>query len=342
VSSPRPIVIGLTGPIGCGKSAALRFLVGFGADGVDADRVAHAAIQPDGPAYGPVLARFGRGILDDDGLIDRHALGRLVFSDRGALADLERLVHPAVSAEIAARIRAATAPALVIEAIKLFEAGLSQKLCDHTWVMRCTPSNQLERLWASRRMTPAEVERRQANQLTADEMAAQASLVISSDGTLAETGLKLLTAWRSLGLPLPAARIRSAEAGDDEGVAALQTTLSTPIEPASNTGGTFRWVAQLGILVVACLVLRPLSEASGVGEMRLGVAAPAQGLGVGTALLAIAKAQARKSRWSGLYTPDHPDDSRAGFYRRRGFVCGATAAKGAARLVWHAQSEEEG
>ena len=78
----KPFVIGLTGGIGSGKSVVLADLVSLGAEGIDADRVAHEVMAPDGPAYAPIVAEFGRDILAPDGQIDRGRLGQRVFADR--------------------------------------------------------------------------------------------------------------------------------------------------------------------------------------------------------------------------------------------------------------------
>lgn len=141
-----PIVIGLTGGIGCGKSHVLETLVALGAEGVDADKVAHEVMAPGGPAYAPLLAAFGPGLLGPDGAIDRVKLGALVFRDGEALAWLEGIVHPAVYEATKARVANSRAPVVVIEAIKLLEAGLSVTLCDQVWVVVCSEAAQLERL----------------------------------------------------------------------------------------------------------------------------------------------------------------------------------------------------
>lgn len=140
----RPIRIGLTGNIATGKSEVGRMLAGFGACVIDADRVAHEVMEPGGPAYGPVVEAFGAGILADDGRIDRARLGAIVFRDPAALASLEAAVHPAAIAEIDRRIAAAAEPAVVIEAIKLIEAGMHRNY-DALWVVtapaRCRSSD---------------------------------------------------------------------------------------------------------------------------------------------------------------------------------------------------------
>ena len=83
------MIVGLTGNIATGKSTVLAYLRRKGAYIIDADRLAHAAMLPSGPAYAAVVAAFGAGIVTEDGQIDRPALGRIVFADAGALRRLE-------------------------------------------------------------------------------------------------------------------------------------------------------------------------------------------------------------------------------------------------------------
>jgi dephospho-CoA kinase len=194
------LVIGLTGSIGSGKSNVLQELVALGAEGIDADRVAHQVIAPGGAAYAAVVAEFGPEIVGPDGRIDRGALGRRVFADPAALARLEAIVHPAVGQVIAARVAASQAPVVVIEAIKLLEAGLSRQLCDQVWVTVCAEETQIARLAACRGLSAAEVRRRLAAQMPPAQMLAQADRVIDTNGTLAETARAVRSAWAELGL----------------------------------------------------------------------------------------------------------------------------------------------
>jgi dephospho-CoA kinase len=146
----RTVRIGLTGPIGCGKSTVAGWLATRGAVVVDADEVARAVTAPGQPAHDAVLARFGDPVRGADGTLDRAALARIVFADPAALRNLEAIVHPAVRPAIVAEIaaaEAAAAPAVVIEAIKLVEGGLGE-LCDEVWLVTCDARVQRERLLA--------------------------------------------------------------------------------------------------------------------------------------------------------------------------------------------------
>jgi dephospho-CoA kinase len=201
----KPFVIGLTGSIGCGKSHVLETLVKLGAEGIDADKVAHEVMAPGAAAYEQIVAAFGPEILGESGAVDRVQLAARVFRDPAALAQLEAIVHPAVYAETKRRVETSAAPAVAIEAIKLLEAGLSVGLCDEVWVVVCSEAEQLARLARSRGMSPEEVRRRRANQMAPELMAERADRIIRSDGTLEETENEVLRLWVALGLPLPTA-----------------------------------------------------------------------------------------------------------------------------------------
>ena len=192
----RTIRIGITGPIGCGKTQVVRWLAELGVHVVDADAVARAVTAPGGAVHAVILRRFGPAVTGPDGMLDRAALGRIVFADSGALRELEAIVHPAVRPRILDEIdaaEAAGAPAVAVEAIKLVEGGLAG-LCDEVWVVTCDPAVQLERILA--RGTPArDAEQRIAAQAgLAERLRPTATRVLDTSGTLAETRAEVVAA----------------------------------------------------------------------------------------------------------------------------------------------------
>ncbi|MEO8626120.1 MAG: dephospho-CoA kinase [Candidatus Limnocylindrales bacterium] len=144
----RPFLIGLTGPIGCGKSNVGRVLAELGGTVIDADVLAREATASGGPALGQIRERFGDRVFDANGELDRTGLASIVFADAAALADLEQIVHPHVRRLLRDRLKAAErerVPFVVIEAIKLVEGGLADQ-CDEVWLIECSEATQRARL----------------------------------------------------------------------------------------------------------------------------------------------------------------------------------------------------
>ena len=186
---PRTVRIGITGPIGCGKSQVVRWLAELGVQVVDADGISRSVTAPGHPAHDLILRRFGAKVAAPDGTLDRQALGRIVFSDPAALRELESIIHPAVRPRIVEAIEAAEragAPAVAIEAIKLVEGGLAAQ-CDEVWVVTCDPAVQLQRLM-ERGTPPADADQRMTAQAgLVERLRPAATWVLDTSGTAAET-----------------------------------------------------------------------------------------------------------------------------------------------------------
>ncbi|HSN73750.1 MAG TPA: dephospho-CoA kinase [Anaerolineae bacterium] len=195
---PKKTVIGLTGNIGVGKSTVMTLLAELGAVGIDADQVAHQVMEPGQLAYHRVVARFGPQIAPDGGPIDRLRLGQIVFNDPAALADLEAIVHPAVFQVIQRRVDEADAPVVVIEAIKLLEAGLSRQLCHQVWVVTAPREQQIQRLMRSRNLSAAEAVLRIDAQPPQADKVAQADVVIENSGSLEDVRVQVEQSWWTL------------------------------------------------------------------------------------------------------------------------------------------------
>lgn len=191
-------IIGLTGNIGTGKSTVLQMLAELGAEIIDADKLAHEVIAPNGPAYAAVVEAFGQEIVKPDGHIDRGKLGEIVFRDPQPLASLEALVHPAVSVRTRELIEQAKTPVIILEAIKLLESGLARQLCDEVWVVTCRREQQLARVMAQRGLTEAEARLRMEAQPPQEEKIAQADVIIDNSGTVEETRKQVRAAWEKL------------------------------------------------------------------------------------------------------------------------------------------------
>ena len=193
----RPFLIGLTGNIATGKSLVGEMLARLGANVIDADRVAHEVMRVGGPAFSAVVEAFGPSVLAADGTIDRAKLGDIVFRDGGALERLEAAVHPAVIAEVGRRIALATEPVVVVEAIKLIEAGMHRGY-DALWVVTAPRHLQIARLKAARGLTEEEAVLRVDAQPPQEEKAALADRVLVNDGSLDQLQQEVQRAWAQL------------------------------------------------------------------------------------------------------------------------------------------------
>ena len=197
MNTSRPIVIGLTGNIGVGKSAVLTMLQALGARTVDADKVAHEVIAPGGSAYDAVVTAFGDCILNPDGTIDRAKLADIVFTDHDQLRRLERIIHPAVEQRISQIVDEASEPVVAIEAIKLLESRL-RHLCDTIWVVTASRETQLNRLVRQKGMDKDEALRRMAAQSPQSHKVREADVVINNDGDLEQLKAQVEAAWNEL------------------------------------------------------------------------------------------------------------------------------------------------
>jgi dephospho-CoA kinase len=181
--------VGLTGGIACGKSRVRRHLAAAGFGTLDLDGVAHETMAPGGPAYGDVVAAFGRGILAADGTVDRKVLGARVFADAAARAELNALVHPRVRDEEARRAAAHAAAGgrvFVTDAALLVEAGFHLRF-DRLVVVDCEGGEQLRRLVARDKIEEAAARTRIAAQMPAAEKRRFAHILFDASGTLEAT-----------------------------------------------------------------------------------------------------------------------------------------------------------
>jgi dephospho-CoA kinase len=179
------IRIGLTGPIGCGKSTVGRWLEERGAVLVDADAVAREVTAPGTPGHDAVLARFGAAVRAADGTLDRAALARIVFADADRLRDLEAIVHPVVRPALLGRIdeaQRAGAAVVVVEAIRLVEGGLASA-CDEVWLVTCAPGDQRRRLRQRGMETTDALRRIEAQAGLEERLRPVASRVIDTSGS---------------------------------------------------------------------------------------------------------------------------------------------------------------
>ena len=194
------LVIGLTGGFGSGKSTVAGMLRELGARVLDADKVGHQLYQPGTPVFEEVVQAFSRGILNQEGEVDREKLARKVFGNPEALRKLNAITHPRIAQRVEAVLeggRREGVKVAVLEAALLLEAGLTSQV-DQVWVTQASEARVKERLRASRGLAGEEIEARLACQMPVEEKAKRARVVIDTDGTLAQVREEVERLWQKL------------------------------------------------------------------------------------------------------------------------------------------------
>jgi dephospho-CoA kinase len=193
------LAVGLTGGIGSGKSAVADLLVARGALLIDADQVARDVVTPGGPAYQPLIDRFGPGIVAADGTIDRPALAAVAFADDAARADLNAITHPAIGVAMIGALEAqAETDRIVVLAIPLLKALHRETMkLDKVVVVDCPTDIALQRLISQRGMDRADAEARIRAQISREERKENADYVLDNSGDRAslEAGVADLWEW---------------------------------------------------------------------------------------------------------------------------------------------------
>jgi dephospho-CoA kinase len=190
-------LIGLIGNLGSGKSTVRQMLEQLGARGIDADALAHVVMQRGTPTWRAIVNAFGTDILTYDGRINRRTLGARVFANTSALHELETIVHPAVSTLTKELLRETPQPVVVIEAVKLIEAGMNQ-WCDALWAVTCAPAFQIERVMRTRSISAEEARARIAAQGALDDKLRLADVVIDNSQDLAATREQVTREWQAI------------------------------------------------------------------------------------------------------------------------------------------------
>jgi dephospho-CoA kinase len=192
------IAIGITGGIACGKSTVGGILEAAGLQVLDTDRVAHALMVAGSEVHLQVVEVFGEEILDAGGEVDRKKLGAIVFREPDRLAELNRIVHPAVSQVwrrwLAERIGVGEDVAVMIPL--LFEVG-----ADEGWdaiLVVVSPEDQVLVRLAARGLSEAEARSRIASQMPPDEKMKRTNFVIENDGSMIDLERNTLRIWQAI------------------------------------------------------------------------------------------------------------------------------------------------
>ncbi len=195
---PGMKVIGLTGNICSGKSTIAQFLARMGAAVINADEIGHEAYEPHCETWQQVVDAFGKGILTAGDEIDRKKLGEIVFKDPEALKRLNGITHPGmhrVAEKRIEKLKREGTEVVVLEAPLLVEANWLD-LVDEIWVAKASEANAIKRCRERSGLPEAQARARIASQLSSEEKAKYADVVIDTNVTLTEVEARVKELWQ--------------------------------------------------------------------------------------------------------------------------------------------------
>jgi dephospho-CoA kinase len=194
------MIVALTGNVAAGKSTVAALFRQWGAAVLDADQVVRDLQRPGTPVYRRIVERFGPGIVDARGELDRPALRRLILADAAARADLNAIVHPAVRAQregLVAAARAGGARIIVADIPLLFEASDPAEY-DAVVLVDAPASLRRQRLVTMRGLPPEDADRLIAAQLPSEGKRRRSDFVIDNDGDRMQLERRARDVWLAL------------------------------------------------------------------------------------------------------------------------------------------------
>lgn len=199
----KKLIIGITGGFGSGKSTVAKIFKGWGAQVIDADKIAHQLLKPKTKSYSKIIAAFGRGILKQDKTIARNKLAQIVFPNKNLRIKLNQITHPTIIRRIKNKINTSKEKLIVLDAPLLVEAGL-RKSIDRLIVVKIRRKVQIERLLKKTSLTESDILRRIKSQIPLENKVRLADFVIDNSGTIQETSKQVKNIWKKMDLSLAA------------------------------------------------------------------------------------------------------------------------------------------
>jgi len=190
------LVVGLTGGIGSGKSLAAQFFAELGALVIDADQLAREAIERGSEGFDELIATFGDSILNN-GLVDRRALGELIFRDADAKRKLEGIIHPIVRQEFEAAVASLEKNQILIYEIPLLFETKAMERFDYIVTVESDLQLRKERL-LKKGLRNSEIESRIAAQASREERVSIADQVFENNGSEDELLRSVENLWELL------------------------------------------------------------------------------------------------------------------------------------------------
>ncbi|QDR80997.1 dephospho-CoA kinase [Sporomusa termitida] len=190
-------LIGLTGGIASGKSTVSTMLQELGAYIIDADKLAHEITKPHKRAWQEIVAAFGSAVTDANGQINRKRLGKIIFADAAARAQLEAITHPRIEEEVAVAMTTARQQGceiIVLDAPLLIEVGWYSRV-NAVWVVFVDENTQIVRLMMRDNSSYEDAMARIRAQLSLSEKLKYADVVINNSKTIGHTKKQVHKFW---------------------------------------------------------------------------------------------------------------------------------------------------
>ncbi|GJM12395.1 MAG: dephospho-CoA kinase [Pseudohongiella sp.] len=196
MNATERFVVGLTGGIGSGKSAAARIFRESGVEVIDADALAREVVEPGRPALADIASHFGSEVIAEDGNLDRAALRTIVFSDPDQRLWLEDLLHPLIAELLENRLQAVNSPYAILESPLLLETE-QHKLADRVLVIDATEETQLARAMQRDGSNEEVIRSIIASQISRSDRSQRADDLVLNEGSLEELRLSIMALHRN-------------------------------------------------------------------------------------------------------------------------------------------------
>ena len=189
----QKLIVGLTGGFGVGKSSVAQRFKNMGAEIIDADDIAHAAMKKGSPVFDAVIELFPEALHPGGKKMDREALAEIVFADPKKRKELEAIIHPYVYKKIKEEIEESDRRVILVEVPLLFEAGF-ETLCDKVVVVTCNSTVKMKRL-KNKRFTEQEVRARERAQMAEALKAQKGNFIIDNSKSIYQTQREIERLW---------------------------------------------------------------------------------------------------------------------------------------------------
>lgn len=193
----KKFIVGITGSFGSGKTTVAEIFSLYGAEVIDADKLAHKVIARGTQAYKNILRIFGKEILKDNVSIDRRKLAKVVFNNKILLGKLNSIIHPQVIRLAKARIKLSASKVIVLDAPLLLEAGLNN-IIDKLVVVKTNRSRQIRRIKKKTSLSSAHILKRIKFQMPLEKKVCFADFVIDNNGAKKETERQVKKIWEKI------------------------------------------------------------------------------------------------------------------------------------------------